>query len=242
MNPHHDAKPAACSPALRRKVLGESRQNLGERKGTSWLKKAAVAISRPKRKNPSRNYSNLSNSANEDTETRKKWLHSEQQVLAGIAYNVTYLGSREIGALDRDYGNRLTLTTDIVRKAFAGEIELTQKDPISVSLEVSPMKITVSNMSSEVLFRHSVIRVAFSSADVDDTKKFFYVSTKKGTNRGVIHIFGAQDQKQGLELTFTMAQAFEMSFEDVSAGVVSGSNVSLLEPTMDAPGISHATH
>lgn len=125
-----------------------------DKKGKSWLKKAAVAITRPKRKAIARDYCNLSNPENEDAETNKKWLHSEQQVLAGISYNLKYLGSREVGVLSSNSSSRIELATDLVRKAFAGDIELTQKTPIAVSLEVSPRKIVVSNMSSEVLFRY----------------------------------------------------------------------------------------
>jgi hypothetical protein len=69
---------------------------------------------------------------------------------------------------------------------------------------------------SKVVMRHSTTRVAYSTVDAQHPKTFAYVAVVKGTNLALCHVFNTKSKKQGYEMTFACAQAFDLNLRCVA--------------------------
>jgi hypothetical protein len=70
---------------------------------------------------------------------------------------------------------------------------------------------------STVIMRHSTTRVAYSTVDPARPKTFAYVAVVKGTNLALCHVFNTKSNKQGYEMTFVCAHAFDLNLRHWSA-------------------------
>lgn len=62
-----------------------------------------------------------------------------------------------------------------------------------------------------VVMRHSTTRVAYSTVDNDRPRTFAYVAVVKGTELALCHVFNTRSNKQGYEMTFVCAHAFDLN-------------------------------
>eukprot|EP00040_Diaphanoeca_grandis_P010922 m.55962 g.55962 ORF g.55962 m.55962 type:complete len:241 (+) comp22159_c0_seq1:63-785(+) len=227
MNPNSNESPDTCSPALRRKVLGEKNA-----KKSGWLKRAAKTIKKaaaPRRPSHSE-YSNLSATTNK----KSKWLHTEEVLDAGVAFQIKYFGTTLLEQ-DMDAGTGSQEYALSVARQFFKQNNNNMKD---VRLDLATNKITVTDRSTQqIMFRHSVSRVAFFTVDPADSTAFYYVAQKKNTESVFrMHMFRAINEHQGFEITFTAAQAFHIFFQELKEeNNPSELNGSLLEPTLEPP-------
>ena len=64
----------------------------------------------------------------------------------------------------------------------------------------------------QTIMRHSTTRIAYSTVDAENPKLFSYVGMVKDTQLTLCHIFKCKTPKQGYEMTFVCAQAFDLNF------------------------------
>jgi len=67
-------------------------------------------------------------------------------------------------------------------------------------------------VGKKIVMRHSTTRIAYSTVDTAKPKVFAYVAMVKNTKLALCHVFSCKSPKQGYEMTFVCAQAFDMNY------------------------------
>eukprot|EP00039_Didymoeca_costata_P019332 m.337100 g.337100 ORF g.337100 m.337100 type:complete len:384 (+) comp18046_c0_seq1:134-1285(+) len=176
------------SPKIVRKVIGSATQRLkvGKGKGFSDLKGCQD----------------------------NGWLYKDEDVAAGINYQVKYLGSVEVDFDPSSSSNNQEHAQKAMRALRAHTKQQGGKLPRMI-LRVSISNIQLHTIDTcKTIMRHSTTRIAYSTVDVDKPKLFAYVAMVKDSRLTLCHIFKCLTPKQGYEMTFVCAQAFDLNYRN----------------------------
>jgi len=140
------------------------------------------------------------------------WIFKDEDIGAGVNYKVKYLGSVEVDFDASSSSNN----QEHAQKAMRALRAYTKGQPQAVPklvLTVSVGSIELKSLDGKkVIMRHSTTRIAYSTVDAENPKLFGYVGMVKDTNLTLCHIFKCKNAKQGYEMTFVCAQAFDLNF------------------------------
>eukprot|EP00049_Salpingoeca_infusionum_P005776 m.96690 g.96690 ORF g.96690 m.96690 type:complete len:324 (+) comp13081_c0_seq1:101-1072(+) len=137
------------------------------------------------------------------------WLHSDDQILVGIPFNVKYLGSMEIAYVPGDAAKNNDLALQVMRKIKAMKIKTH-----SVTLTISAGRVSLTRHDNhELIMRHSTTRIAYSTVDHQNPKLFCYVALPKSSDISVCHVFQTKGAKMSYQMTFTCAHAFDVNYQ-----------------------------
>lgn len=150
----------------------------------------------------SKHYSSL-----EDCESNG-WIHSDEQVMIGVPYEIKYLGSMEI-----DYVPHNPQANNLLAAKVMHKIKSMNREVTHVTLTIAAGRITLTRGHSEILMRHSTSRIAYSTVDTSDPKLFCYVALPRSSKIALCHVFRTKSAKKSYELTFTCAHAFNLNFQ-----------------------------
>lgn len=142
------------------------------------------------------------------------WLYKDDQIKKGINYRVKYLGSVEVEYDPASTENNQNNAQKAMR-ALYGHAKVTKqtKSLNSMALSVSVDRITLLTIEgAKTVMRHSTTRIAYSTVDTEKPKIFAYVAVVKNTDLALCHVFRCKNAKQGYEMTFVCAQAFDTNF------------------------------
>ena len=141
------------------------------------------------------------------------WLCNDADVFKGINYKVKYLGSVEVDFDGADSSNNQEHAQKAMRALLAHSKGASQGKIPKLVLQVSVNCIKMLTLDGKkTIMRHSTTRIAYSTVDADNAKLFSYVGMVKGTQLTLCHIFKCKTPKQGYEMTFVCAQAFDLNF------------------------------
>eukprot|EP00035_Acanthoeca_spectabilis_P020503 m.433259 g.433259 ORF g.433259 m.433259 type:complete len:372 (+) comp17552_c0_seq1:43-1158(+) len=138
------------------------------------------------------------------------WLYKDEDVRIGINYKVQYLGSVEVDfdPADQDANQESAQTA---MRALRDHNKGGDKLP-TMGLQLSMKHIVLRTKDGgSVVMRHSTTRVAYSTVDNDRPRTFAYVAVVKGTELALCHVFNTRSNKQGYEMTFVCAHAFDLN-------------------------------
>mmetsp|Transcript_11805 Transcript_11805/g.35543 ORF Transcript_11805/g.35543 Transcript_11805/m.35543 type:complete len:358 (-) Transcript_11805:1437-2510(-) len=139
------------------------------------------------------------------------WLYRDDDVRTGINYKVKYLGSVEVDFNPEDQEANQVSAETAMRALKDHNKEQKLKLPL-MGLQVSMRHLILrSGDGGRVVMRHSTTRVAYSTVDAACPKTFCYVAVVKGTELALCHVFNCKSSKQGFEMTFVCAQAFDLN-------------------------------
>ena len=137
--------------------------------------------------------------------------HTDDDVHKGVNYKVKYLGSVEVDFDPSDSTSNQEHAQKSMR-ALRLHCKATPGAATKLVLRVSVGNMQLSTPEGKVIMRHSTTRIAYSTVDVDDSKLFAYVAMVKGTQLTLAHIFKCKTPKQGYEMTFVAAHAFDLNY------------------------------
>ncbi|EGD73900.1 hypothetical protein PTSG_05595 [Salpingoeca rosetta] len=170
-------------------------------------------------------------SALEDCESNG-WLHSDEQVMIGVPFEIKYLGSMEIDYVPHNPQANNQLAAKVMHKIKSMNREVTH-----VTLTIAAGRITLQRGHSEVLMRHSTSRIAYSTVDTTDPKLFCYVALPRSSKIALCHVFATKSAKKSYEMTFTCAHAFNLNYQRWQK---SKSNVDLLATASESGDVEPA--
>jgi len=164
------------------------------------------------------------------------WLVKDEDIRRGINYKIKYLGSVEVdfdptsSTSNQEHAQKAMRALRLHQKGLKGKAS-------KMSLTVSMKNITLRTLDgSKTILRHSTTRIAYSTVDVENAKLFGYVAMVKGSKLCLCHIFKTKTPKQGYEMTFVCAQAFDTNFRTWQAAkekgqAPGGAEAADIEPT-----------
>lgn len=140
------------------------------------------------------------------------WLYEDEDIMKGINYKVKYLGSVEVEYDPKSTSNNQEAAQKAMRALYAHSKNSGVKNN-SLALSISVDRISLTDLAgTKITMRHSTTRIAYSTVDVQKPKVFAYVAVVKNTNLALCHVFSTKSAKQGYEMTFVCAQAFDTNF------------------------------
>lgn len=115
------------------------------------------------------------------------------------------------------YGHYLSIVFLTIQMRALRDFNKEQRTELpTMGLRISMKNIALfAGDGSQVVMRHSTTRVAYSTVDAEHPKTFAYVAVVKGTNLALCHVFNTKSKKQGYEMTFACAQAFDLNLQCV---------------------------
>lgn len=140
------------------------------------------------------------------------WLYKDEDIASGVNYQVKYLGSVEVDFDPASSTNNQEHAQKAMRALRAHCKGQSQKVP-KFALRVSIKHLQLTSLDGQrTVMRHSTTRIAYSTVDAENPKLFSYVAMVKDSRLTLCHIFKCATPKQGYEMTFVCAQAFDLNY------------------------------
>lgn len=215
-----------CSDTLRNRVLADAAAGNQRRqppKKKNWIKKT-VKVLRKKKTKP---YNALAIAKSSD-DSQHQWLHPQHHIETGVEYEAEYVGS----AIIADKVNTSNACQDAVLQLARTAYDQAPFAPpdSAATIDVSSTDVTVTNASGAQIMRYKLDMVPFASCDIDDPKKIYFVTMPKN-GISMMHLFEVTDPQDGLEFTFTVAQAFHVRWNVIQTKTKNGSTRRVTSPT-----------
>eukprot|EP00039_Didymoeca_costata_P006783 m.93205 g.93205 ORF g.93205 m.93205 type:complete len:332 (+) comp13389_c0_seq1:176-1171(+) len=224
------SSPHTCSPTLRSRVLKN-------KKSGKWLRKAMAPISFRSSSN-ARGGTNKQQKKQSLPSGQKKWLHTDDKICQGVAFKLKYIGSSELSYIPAE-GAKNQLKAIKTCRATMRRISRLLPQTANLCVSSGKMTLTSAENNPKIIMRHSTCRVAFSTVDPNNPSWFCYVALVKGSDIALCHTFLCKSEAQGLELTFTCAQAFDYNYRAWVQKQSDDLDSSVFEPTIEPDSLAY---